>query len=312
MDKQFMRLVQFIWRFRDLAKWKIPGLGIAYPLKQILAVQFDYDGKTVLQRSFIQKDKRIFGLYNTNSLIREFPRLTVAQTKLNLARAKTNKQQMKLLIPVGIVLGLISAFFLYKKISNIGKASTPAVATTAAKSTPDGNVNTTATSTTTTKTTSGNNKDAAGKEDWKYDIYDEEFKSWNGNNRQLATKEGGWYQVGEMSSRGYVTAVSDRRARIAQPDGRTGWVVANSREKTDSTPISSATPTPEIPLGARLVSTSSAAASAAPTATPAGTPTPAAVILPVNGGTGVVRLPLPTTPAPAPSVIPQTTGVIPK
>jgi hypothetical protein len=48
MDKQFMRLVQFIWRFRDFAKWKIPGLGINYLFKQILAVQFDYDGKIIL------------------------------------------------------------------------------------------------------------------------------------------------------------------------------------------------------------------------------------------------------------------------
>ncbi len=269
-----MRLVQFIWRFRDLAKWKIPGLGIAYPLKQILAVQFDYDGKTVLQRSFIQKDKRIFGLYNTNSLIREFPRLTVAQTKRKLAQAKSTRQQMKLLIPVGIVLGLISAFFLYKKISNIGKSSTPAVASTAAKSTPTSNVNTTASSTTTTKTTTGKEANETGKEDWKYDIYDEEFRAWNGNERSLATKEGGWYQVGEMSSRGFVTAVSDRRARIAQPDGRSGWVVANNREKTPTAPSPSPTATPSPSASASPITgtTVETPKTGAPSPTPASFP----------------------------------------
>jgi hypothetical protein len=299
MDKQFMRLVQFIWRFRDLAKWKIPGLGIPYPLKQILAVQFDYDGKTVLQRSFIQKDKRIFGLYNTNSLIREFPRLTVAQTKRKLAQAKSTKDQMKLLIPVGIVLGLISAFFLYKKISNIGKSSTPAVATTAAKPTPTSNVNTTASSTTTTKTTTGGTE-SDGKEDWKYDIYDEEFKSWNGNSRELATKEGGWYKVGEMSSKGYVTAVSDRRARLAQPDGRTGWIVANSREKTSSTPVPSATPTPEIPLGQRPAPSASVTPSPAATATATATN----IVLPIAGAPGTVRIPTLPSPTANPSKSP--------
>jgi zona occludens toxin (predicted ATPase) len=294
MDKQFMRLVQFIWRFRDLAKWKIPGLGIPYPLKQILAVQFDYDGKTVLQRSFIQKDKRIFGLYNTNSLIREFPRLTVAQTKRKLAQAKSTRQQMKLLIPVGIVLGLISAFFLYKKISNIGKSTAPVVATEAAKSTPTSNVNTTASSTTTTKTTTG--KESDGKEDWKYDIYDEEFRAWNGTERSLATKEGGWYQVGEMSSRGFVTAVSDRRARIAQPDGRSGWVVANNREKTPTAPSPSPTTTPS-----PSPSTTPVAGATVETATTGATsPTPASFPIYRNGfPVGAKPIPTPiATPSP--------------
>jgi zona occludens toxin (predicted ATPase) len=294
MDKQFMRLVQFIWRFRDLAKWKIPGLGIAYPLKQILAVQFDYDGKTVLQRSFIQKDKRIFGLYNTNSLIREFPRLEAAKTKRKLAQAKSTKDQMKLLIPVGIILGVISAFFLYKKISNIGKAPVPVVATAIAKPTPASNVNTTTSSTITTKTGTGKEND--GKENWKYDIYDEEFRAWNGKERSLATKEGGWYQVGEMSGRGFVTAVSDRRARIAQPDGRTGWVVANNREKAATPPIpsSSAAPSPS-PSPSPIIG---------PTVeTPkAGTPSPTPAAFPIyHNGFPIGAKPIPTpitTPSP--------------
>jgi zona occludens toxin (predicted ATPase) len=288
MDKQFMRLVQFIWRFRDLAKWKIPGLGIPYPLKQILAVQFDYDGKTVLQRSFIQKDKRIFGLYNTNSLIREFPRLTVTKTKRQLLKSKSNKEQMKLLIPLGIVLGVISAFFLYKKISNIGKPTTPVGATALAKPTPEGNVNTTGSTTTKTTTTAKTEKE---RNEGAYDIYDEEFKSWNGNNRELATKEGGWYQVGEMSSRGYVTAVSDRRARVAQPDGRTGWVVANSREKSSSAPIASPTASPSPPI---------IAASPSPSTPVSGTPTASPINIVVPAGTARTIIQVPPRPTATP------------
>lgn len=75
IDKQFVRQVQYIWRFRDMSKWRIPGLGIASPFKGILAVQFDLDGKTILQREFVPKNKAVFQCYNTNALLRPFPRL---------------------------------------------------------------------------------------------------------------------------------------------------------------------------------------------------------------------------------------------
>lgn len=93
MDRQFGRLVQYIWRFRDLSKWKIPGLGIPYPLKQILCVQYDYDGRTMLNRAFIIKDTRIFGLYNTNSLIRPFVRLEDVKTKRQLQKVEKRDYQ---------------------------------------------------------------------------------------------------------------------------------------------------------------------------------------------------------------------------
>jgi zona occludens toxin (predicted ATPase) len=232
MDKQFMRLVQFIWRFRDLAKWKIPGLGISYPFKQILAVQFDYDGKTVLNRSFVRKDKRIFALYNTNSLIREFPRLDGIKTVRKLA--KVEKKPMKFLIPLGVVAGIVCAYLLYTKISKIGKPATPAIpaATISPSATPvSHSVNTTSLPT--------SEKQANANA---YEIYTETFQHWNGFERTLRTKEGGWYQVGEMSSRGFVTAVSDRRAKVAQPDGRTAWIVASGYSQ--GAPTSTAGPAP--------------------------------------------------------------------
>jgi len=88
LDKQFARLVQFIWRFRDMSKWTIPGLGIASPFKGILAVQLDFDGKTVLQRQFVGKDPAIFKCYRTNALVRPFVRLEGLTTKRKLARSK--------------------------------------------------------------------------------------------------------------------------------------------------------------------------------------------------------------------------------
>ncbi len=221
MDRQFGRLVQYIWRFRDLSKWKIPGLGISYPFPQILCVQYDYDGRTMLNRSFANKDVRIFGLYNTNSLIRPFVRLEDVKTKRELAKVTKSKTKMtKFLIPIGILAGIFAAIWLVKSFKgNIGKDPNK----------PDSSVNTTPTQSSTTvrqATTAPIDSEDAKKAKLAYDIYSETFQAWNGINKTLRTRENGWYQVGEMSTRGFVTAVSDTRARIAQPDGRTGWVVA--------------------------------------------------------------------------------------
>jgi len=86
MDKQFFRLVQYVWRFRDLAKWKVPGLGIGFPWKGLMACQFDYDGRTLLQRDFIRKDPEIFRCYRTKALLKKFPRLEGVSTKRSLKR----------------------------------------------------------------------------------------------------------------------------------------------------------------------------------------------------------------------------------
>lgn len=231
MDKQFMRLVQFIWRFRDLAKWKIPGLGIAYPLKQILAVQFDYDGKTILQRSFVRKDTKIFGLYNTDSLIKPFPRLEVAKTHRTLA--KKEKKPVKILLPIGIIIGIIGAFLLYKKVSAIG---TPKVAIVS----DSRSVNTTPPP---KPATIDPTKEEKKENENAYDIYAEAFQAWDGHSKSLKT-DVGWYQLAEMSGHGYVSAISDHRVKIAQPNGRTGWVVANHDAIRPLVPVPTPTPTP--------------------------------------------------------------------
>lgn len=88
LDKKLRNLSQYTWRFRDLSKWKIPGLGMKFPFNWILCVQMDYDGKTMLDKNFIPKDKGIFRCYNTKSLLRRFERLEGIQTKRTLKRVK--------------------------------------------------------------------------------------------------------------------------------------------------------------------------------------------------------------------------------
>src|SRR4029077_20881529 len=128
MDKQFMRLVQYIWRFRDLSRWKIPGLGIPYPFKQILAVQFDYDGRTMLQRSFVQKDRKIFALFETNALLREFPRLEGAKTKRTVAKVQRQNAMARVLIPLGLVVRVICVVVLLRSFGSGSRATRPVAA----------------------------------------------------------------------------------------------------------------------------------------------------------------------------------------
>lgn len=88
LDKKLRNLSQYIWRFRDLSKWKIPGLGIRFPFNMILCVQMDYDGRTMLDKHFVPKDRGIFACYNTRSLLRRFERLEGVVTKRQLKRVR--------------------------------------------------------------------------------------------------------------------------------------------------------------------------------------------------------------------------------
>jgi len=72
VDKQFVRQLHAIWRFRDMAKWKIPGLGFTpfWLNHKILSCQYDQDGKTLSERFWVKKDPAVFGCYATDSLLR--------------------------------------------------------------------------------------------------------------------------------------------------------------------------------------------------------------------------------------------------
>jgi hypothetical protein len=78
LSGQVARLAQFIWRFKDLSKAEItlPVFGtLRWPFgSQILQIQCDSDGKTVLKRRFWRKDPEFFSCYNTNALYADFTR----------------------------------------------------------------------------------------------------------------------------------------------------------------------------------------------------------------------------------------------
>lgn len=117
VDKQIMRLVQYIWRFRDMQKFKIAGLGLTWPIPQFLRVQFDYDGSTVLDKVFVIKDKTIYSLYYSYELVRKFPRLAAQAVKFD-GKIKSKRGFWMRMIIIIICVALGMGIWMYKKFSS--------------------------------------------------------------------------------------------------------------------------------------------------------------------------------------------------
>lgn len=68
--KQFRRLVQFFWSFRDIRKLRIPLLRLSLSFLPLLhAVCIDAYSKQPVRKDTITLDKRIFDCYNTAQLV---------------------------------------------------------------------------------------------------------------------------------------------------------------------------------------------------------------------------------------------------
>ena len=71
LDKQAVRLLQYIWAHRNMRSWIMPGLGLHWPLPQILRCQYDFNGRDLLQKKWWWIDKRLFKCYDTYQLVRK-------------------------------------------------------------------------------------------------------------------------------------------------------------------------------------------------------------------------------------------------
>lgn len=98
IDKQFMRLVQYIWKFKDMQRLKLPVFGIMWPFPQIFAGQYDYDGKTLLFGEWIWKNKDVFAAYNTNALLKPIQFAGGTIEKRELKRAERQKKRLPISI----------------------------------------------------------------------------------------------------------------------------------------------------------------------------------------------------------------------
>jgi len=72
MDAQFTRLVSAVHRFRDMSGWRIPKTPFRWPFNQIMHITMDYAGE-IIERAYPFKDKRIFALYDSYAIVRDFP-----------------------------------------------------------------------------------------------------------------------------------------------------------------------------------------------------------------------------------------------
>jgi len=71
IDAQFLRLIEELWRFRDLGKWRFPFPGLSWfriPFVRFLAIVFDRNGKTILRRYWQPFDKLVGNAYNTRAV----------------------------------------------------------------------------------------------------------------------------------------------------------------------------------------------------------------------------------------------------
>ena len=73
INKRVRMLSAFIWYFRDMSKYKVPVLGIKWPFgSQIVQFRYDRLSKVCLGKYWKAKDKRIFALYDTTQVFRDF------------------------------------------------------------------------------------------------------------------------------------------------------------------------------------------------------------------------------------------------
>jgi hypothetical protein len=124
----------------------------------------------------------------------------------------------KWLIPVGLLTGVVCVVLLIRSLGSFGKPAGSAGGSNASAATRG----------TSPAPVKQDTKQAA------YLVYTEHLETWNPLDYVLETVEGGWYALGEMSSKGYVVAVSPKRAKVVTPEGKTAWIVAMREEPLSS------------------------------------------------------------------------------
>jgi hypothetical protein len=115
LDARIARLVQYVWTFRDMRKWRLPFFYFKWPFPHLVQTCWDYDGKTILLKKWLVWDAGIYSLYNTDAMLSDVARAGVIENKQvkreNLAALwlRKHQKQMRILIwfcPIMIGLGL--------------------------------------------------------------------------------------------------------------------------------------------------------------------------------------------------------------
>lgn len=232
IDKQVRRLVTEVVRMVNLKTIKVPVLG-GLPLFRELVMH--QDGTTVMEGRWRLHDKRIFGCYTSKSCRGRHKRLAGEVPRRKLQRVQ--KKPMKGVLIFGLLCIGVLAWAISKggpgkkKESESSAVAVAPVATTSRVSTPVPR--------------------STPRPMWEIAVEDfRGFVSDPATNFHALKTDRGWYELGEISNRGLVVGVSDRRVRVVQPDGNQVFVVAEVRTSTrpmqGGIPPASPAPVPEV------------------------------------------------------------------
>ena len=225
IDTQFRRLVGSFVAFRDLRQWTVPGLGVSYATLmklasfgmssggQLLCCLYDRDGRTMLRKEFISLDPAVFRSYRTESLLVDVERSgSVGKRDLKRIRPRVRGATF---LAVLLVLIVAAVGFVWWR--HGGKDEASAKAGDPVKSALPVPASLQPGSEVQRLTPSSLRGPRLG-------LIVERFVGYYGaTNRPILKTDNHSYEVGEMSGRGYVRAVSDRRAVVW--DGHTSFFV---------------------------------------------------------------------------------------
>jgi len=115
VDTQFVRLLQYVWRFFDFQRFKLrlPLIGsIKWPFPQTRATQYHSDGKTIFSSRMVWRHSAIFKLYTTTEVLRKLPRAgQVERAKLEKVAGFKSRQWASALLSLVVLAGCVWWFF---------------------------------------------------------------------------------------------------------------------------------------------------------------------------------------------------------
>ena len=131
IDKQFRLQIQYLWRFRDLQKWRFQALGFTYPFPHILQTCLDSVTLTEMSRRFATKDKKIFQMYESKALLVDLhlkdmylrPQ-TSKVSRINRLKHYIKHHKMKAILFLALIIGCLTfaGTSIYRKFHNNGIA----------------------------------------------------------------------------------------------------------------------------------------------------------------------------------------------
>jgi hypothetical protein len=139
LDARIGRLVQYVWTFRDMRRWRLPVFYVKWPFPHLVQNCWDYDGKTLLLKKWQVWDPRRYKLYNTDAMLSNVSRAGTVQRRevkrVNPAVLFLKKHMRFLILLVPIMIGF-GIWKVWPMVENFRHPAVPLAAAAAAKSAP--------------------------------------------------------------------------------------------------------------------------------------------------------------------------------